>query len=104
MKMKDSLIKNQYLKEIQLWESYSGEYDVSDALFRNEYQFFYKLLFLTRKRERFLRSISKNIYLKKGFEIKVNYFKCFIDNINHLFFNFCEFDFYIFYNPEISIV
>jgi cell division FtsZ-interacting protein ZapD len=47
---------------------------------------------------------SKNIYLQSDDDIlKLNYLKCFIDEIDHLFFNFHHFDLiFIFQKIKIS--
>jgi hypothetical protein len=86
--MKESLIKNKVLKEICV-----GSIDQVHYL-KNEFHLVYKLLKLTQKK--FLSvevDYSDNIYLLSGdINLKLNYLKCFIDEIDHLFFIFHHFD------------
>jgi hypothetical protein len=82
--MKESLIKNKILKEICL------DQDKPNIL-NNEFHLVYKLLKLTKNQ--FNLNFSNNIYLKSDdIILKLNYLKCFIDEIDHLFFNFHHFD------------
>jgi hypothetical protein len=86
--MKESLLKNKTLKGISI--SY---FDKTNIL-NNEFDLVYKLLKLT-KNELDL-SFSDNIYfLSDDINLKLNFFKCFIDKIHHLFFNFHHFDVFI---------
>jgi hypothetical protein len=81
--MKESLIKNKFLKEIFL-------NDQRNKL-NNEFQLVYKLLKLTKNQLNL--DFSNNIYLQSNdIILKLNYLKCFIDEIDHLFFNFHHFD------------
>jgi hypothetical protein len=87
-KMKESLIKNKILKEICL------DFDFIDQKFNfdNDFHLVYKLLNFTKNG--FDLNFSNNIYLlSDNIILKLNYLKCFIDVIDHLFFNFNHFDF-----------
>jgi hypothetical protein len=89
--MKESLIKNNFLKEICL--DSNNFFDRINKL-NNEYHLIYKLLKFTKNRLDL--NFSNNIYfLSKDIILKLNFFKCFIDEIDHLFFNFHHFDFII---------
>jgi hypothetical protein len=89
--MKESLIKNNFLKEICL--DSNNFIDRINKL-NNEYHLIYKLLKFTKNRLDL--NFSNNIYfLSKDIILKLNFFKCFIDEIDHLFFNFHYFDFII---------
>jgi hypothetical protein len=80
------LIKNKFLKEIFLDKSI----DQTNEL-KNEFHLIYKLLKLTKNGLNL--KFSKNIYLKSDdIVLKLNFLKCFIDEIDHLFFNFHHFD------------
>jgi hypothetical protein len=82
--MKESLIKNKFLKEIWIYEDYS--LDKTNKL-NNEFHLVYKLLKLTKNKLNL--KYSENIYFKtKDLILKLNFLKCFIDEIDHLFFNF----------------
>jgi hypothetical protein len=84
--LKESLIKNKILNEICI--------DIIDEInkLNNEFHLVYKLLKLT-KNELDLKH-SKNIYFQSDdIVLKLNFLKCFIDEIDHLFFNFHHFDF-----------
>jgi hypothetical protein len=81
--MKESLIKNKFLKEIFLNDQRN--------ILNNEFQLVYKLLKLTKNQLNL--DFSNNIYLQSNdIILKLNYLKCFIDEIDHLFFNFHHFD------------
>jgi hypothetical protein len=85
--MKESLIKNNILKEIYL----SKDSIIDNP--NNEFHLVYKLLKFT-KNSLNVNNISNNIYFKSDdFILKLNFLKCFIDEIDHLFFNFHHFDF-----------
>jgi hypothetical protein len=82
--MKESLLKNKVLKEICI----DNDIDSINRL-NNEFHLVYKLLKLTNIECRF----SSNIYLSsENINLKLNYLKCFIDEIDYLFFNFHHFD------------
>jgi hypothetical protein len=86
--MKESLIKNKFLKKIYLHDFI----DKSNKL-EDEFHLVHKLIKL--KGDLDLR-FSNNIYFRShDIILKLNYLKCFIDEINHLFFNFHHFDFTI---------
>jgi hypothetical protein len=87
--MKESLIKNKFLKKIYL-------HDFIDKLnkLEDEFHLVHKLIELTGNDLDL--SFSNNIYFRShDIILKLNYLKCFIDEINHLFFNFHHFDFTI---------
>jgi hypothetical protein len=83
--LKESLIKNKFLKKICI-----NNTDDQTNKINNEFHLVYKLLKLTKNG---LYLNFSNIYLQ-SFDIilKLNYLKCFIDEIDHLFFNFHHFD------------
>jgi hypothetical protein len=84
--MKESLIKNKVLKEMCI----DNFFDHSNSLY-NEFHLVYKLLKLTNIESDW--SFSSMIYLlSDNINLKLNYLKCFIDEIDHLFFNFHYFD------------
>jgi hypothetical protein len=84
--MKESLIKNKILKEICL----DNLIDQTNIL-NNEFHLVYKLLKLTKNQ--FNLNFSNNIYLlSDDIILKLNYLKCFIDEIDYFFFNFHHFD------------
>jgi hypothetical protein len=86
LNMKESLIKNKTLKEFCIDSSLE-----KTNRFNNEFHLVYKLLKLT-KNEFDLR-FSDNIYfLANDVNLKLNFFKCYIDEIDHLYFNFHQFD------------
>jgi hypothetical protein len=88
LNMKESLIKNKFLKKIYLHDFI----DKSNKL-EDEFHLVHKLIKL--KGDLDLR-FSNNIYFRShDIILKLNYLKCFIDEINHLFFNFHHFDFTI---------
>jgi hypothetical protein len=93
LKMKESLIKNKFLKEIYLDYIYIDKPNILN----NQFHLVYKLLKLTKNQ--FNLKFSSNIYFKSDdIILKLNFLKCFIDEIDHLFFNFHHFDFiFIFY-------
>jgi hypothetical protein len=84
--LKESLIKNKFLKEIY----FDQNIDFSNKL-NHEYNLVYKLLKLTDNQLDL--NISKNIYFQSDdIILKLNFLKCLIDEIDHLFFNFHHFD------------
>jgi hypothetical protein len=84
--MKESLIKNKILKEI-----YFSYKDFIIDVPNNEFHLVYKLLKFTKNSLDL--NISNNIYFKSDdFILKLNFLKCFIDEIDHFFFNFHQFD------------
>jgi hypothetical protein len=84
--MKESLIKNKILKEIRL----DNLVDKTNKL-NNEFHLVYKLLKFTKNQLNL--NFSNNIYfLSDDIILKFNFLKCFIDEIDHLFFNFHHFD------------
>jgi hypothetical protein len=90
LNMKESLIKNKYLKEIYLLED-EKIIDETNKL-DHEFHLVHKLIELTNVD----LSFSNNIYFRsQDTNLKLNYLKCFIDKIDHLFFNFHHFDFII---------
>jgi hypothetical protein len=85
LNMKESLIKNKTLKEI------CGSYIDKTNKLDNEFHLIYKLLKLTKNE--FDLSFSDNIYFSSDdINLILNFLKCFIDEIDHLFFNFHHFD------------
>jgi hypothetical protein len=87
LNLKESILKNKTLKKISFdsFYSFKNEY----KLFDNEFLFVYKLIMISED-ELDLR-FSKNIYFSSPF-VRLNYLKCYIDHIDHLFFNFHHFD------------
>jgi hypothetical protein len=100
IKFKESVIKNDRLKELEIFENQF--FKNGDDLLKNENHLFYKMLKLKSGEMGFWKSFSKNIYLSKncGVGIKQNYFKCFIDHLHILFLNFMDFDFIFFFNKK----
>jgi hypothetical protein len=91
--MKESLIKNKFLRRIYIYDFI----DESKKL-DNEFHLVHKLIKLTGDSNLDL-SFSNNIYFRShDTNLKLNYLKCFIDVIDHLFFNFHHFDLIIFIN------
>jgi hypothetical protein len=89
--LKNSLMKNKYLKEIRL----NKLNDRSNKL-NNEFYLVYKLLKLTDN-QLDLNYLNNIYFNSKNIILKLNYLKCFIDEIDHLFFNFHHLDlFFIF--------
>jgi hypothetical protein len=85
--MKESLIKNKFLKEI-----YIGDFVDERNKFENEFHLVYKLLKFTNNEMNL--NFSNNIYFRSNdIILKLNFLRCFIDEIDHLFFNFHKFDF-----------
>jgi hypothetical protein len=95
--MKESLIKNKFLRRIYLLD-FVDEINKLD----NEFHLVHKLIELTGKDLDL--SFSNNIYFQShDIILKLNYLKCFIDHIDHLFFNFHQFDLiFIFQKFKIS--
>jgi hypothetical protein len=88
LNMKESLIKNKILKKICL----DNYIDPINKL-NNEFHLVYKLLLANNELN---LSLSDNIYFRShDIILKLNYLKCFIDEIDHLFFKFHYFDFII---------
>jgi hypothetical protein len=88
LNMKESLMKNKILKEICIVLN-----DQTNIL-NNEFHLVYKLLKFTKNKLNL--NFSNNIYfLSDDINLKLNFLKCFIDEINHSFFNFYHFDFII---------
>jgi hypothetical protein len=86
--MKESLIKNKILKEIYLNYNSFGQ----PNKLNNEFHLVYKLLKFTTNSLNI--KFSNNIYLKSDdIILKLNFLKCFIDEIDHWFLNFHHFDF-----------
>jgi benzoyl-CoA reductase/2-hydroxyglutaryl-CoA dehydratase subunit BcrC/BadD/HgdB len=84
--MKESLLKNKNLKEIDL-----NDFKDQTNKLNNEFKLVYKLLKLTNNQ--FNLDFSNNIYFNSDdIILKLNYLKCFIDEIDYLFFNFHHFD------------
>jgi hypothetical protein len=84
--LKESLIKNKFLKKIFL-----GRFIDETNKLKNEFHLVYKLLKLTKNQLNL--KFSKNIYFNSDdITLKLNFLKCFIDEIDHLFFNFHHFD------------
>jgi hypothetical protein len=84
--MKESLIKNKFLRRIYIYDFI----DESKKL-DNEFHLVHKLIELTGNDLDL--SFSNNIYFQShDIILKLNYLKCFIDQIDHLFFNFHYFD------------
>jgi hypothetical protein len=78
-------MKNKILKEICILI-----YDQTNKL-NIELHLFYKLIKLTKNGLKL--NFSNNIYFKSDdIILKLNYLKCFIDEIDQLFFNFHHFD------------
>jgi hypothetical protein len=94
--MKESLIKNKFLRRIYL--DFIEKINKLD----NEFHLVYKLIELTEKDLNL--SFSNNIYFQSNdVVLKLNYLKCFIDQIDHFFFNFHQFDLiFIFQKFKIS--
>jgi hypothetical protein len=101
--MKESLLKNNSLKEIYLNELEMKNIDINYFMniFQKELELVYKLICLCRK-SRLNLSFIGNIYFSNNNEVdlkndnfilKINYLKCFIDNFDFLFWNFSNFDF-----------
>jgi hypothetical protein len=89
LNMKESLMKNKILKEICI----NVNNDQTNIL-NNEFHLVYKLLKLTKNKLNL--NFSNNIYFKSDdILLKLNFLKCFIDEIDHLFFSFHHFDFII---------
>jgi hypothetical protein len=87
LNMKESLIKNKFLIEI----CFDNSIDQINKL-NNEFHLVYKLLKLTKYKLNL--KFSNNIYFQSDdIILKLNFLKCFIDEIDHLFFNFHYFDF-----------
>jgi hypothetical protein len=85
--LKDSLLKNKNLKKLYLNRFIIEKNDI----LKNELHLVYKLVKLTQNRLDL--GFSNNIYFSSPLiNLKLNYLKCFIDEIDHLFFNFCHFD------------
>jgi hypothetical protein len=85
LNLKESLMKNKFLKEIFIFIN-----DKTNKL-NNDFHLVYKLLKLTK--DGLELNSSNNIYLQSDdIILKLNYLKCFIDEIDHLFFNFYHFD------------
>jgi hypothetical protein len=85
--MKESLIKNKFLRRF-----YLHNLIVNTNKLDNEFHLVHRLMELTGN-DLDLR-FSNNIYFKShDIILKLNYLKCFIDEIDHLFFNFHHFDF-----------
>jgi hypothetical protein len=81
------------LKNIYFKENYNFDIDI----LKNEFHLIYKLIKLQREC-RFCLGFgnSKNLYLSSlNTKLKLNYLKCFFNQIDHLFFNFHHFDIYI---------
>jgi hypothetical protein len=91
--LKESLLKNKNLKYISFnWFNIFDDIDILD----DEFQLVYKLLKLTENDIDL--SFSNNIYISSPFiSLKLNYLKCFFDEIDHIFLNFQFFDIFIFY-------
>jgi hypothetical protein len=85
--MKESLIKNKKLKIIDLKHEKNELTDILD----NEYHLIYKLLKLTQNKLT-LSFSNKNYSSSYDIKLKLNYLKCFIDDIDNLFFKFLHFD------------
>jgi hypothetical protein len=85
--LKESLFKNKFLNEICL------DYFIEIAnKLNNEFHLVYKLLKFTKNKLNL--KLSNNIYFKSDdIILKLNFLKCFIDEIDHFFFNFHHFDF-----------
>jgi hypothetical protein len=94
--MKESLMENKILKEIRIKEIWDVNYINKSKNINIEFHFVYKLLKLTQNDLKL--SFSNNIYLRSNdINLKLNFLKCFIDEFDHLFFNFHHFDlFFIF--------
>jgi hypothetical protein len=93
--LKESLIKNKNLKKIFLDNENIEETDILDE----EYYLVYKLVILTDNYLHF--NFSKNMFFSiTDLNLKLNYLKCYIDEINHLFFNFHHFDIYLFFHKK----
>jgi hypothetical protein len=90
--MKESLIKNKKLKIIDLKHEKNELTDILD----NEYHLIYKLLKLTQNKLT-LSFSNKNYSSSYDIKLKLNYLKCFIDDIDLLFFNFHNFDINFFF-------
>jgi hypothetical protein len=95
--MKESLMKIKILKGICI----NVNNDQTNIL-NNEFHLVYKLLKLTKNKLNL--NFSNNIYFKSDdILLKLNFLKCFIDEIDHLFFNFHNFDLiFIFQKIKIS--
>jgi hypothetical protein len=86
--MKESLIKNKFLKEIRF--NFNYFFDQTNEL-NNEFHLVYKLLKFTKNKMKL--NFSNNIYIQSDdIILKLNFLKCFIDEIDYLFFNFHHFD------------
>jgi hypothetical protein len=91
--MKESLIKNKNLKKIGLKRFDHGDFfdGIDPDILNNEFDLVYKLLNLT-KFDLDL-SFSNNIYINStDINLKLNYLKCHLNEIDHLFFHFFHFD------------
>jgi hypothetical protein len=96
LNLKESLLKNKFLKKLHLHENY--EFDKTNIL-NNEFHLVYKLIKLSENDKILDLDFSNNIYfLSKDIHLKLNYLKCFIDEIDHLFFNFHHFDIIFLFN------
>jgi hypothetical protein len=84
--LKEAILKKNYLK-IYLKENSI----LNTEVLKNEFHLIYKLVKFS-KNDLVLKN-SKNIYLSsKNIYLKLNYLKCFIDDIDNLFFKFLHFD------------
>jgi hypothetical protein len=93
--MKESLIKNKILKKICL----DNSIEITNKL-NNEFHLVYKLLKLTKNKLNLF--FSNNIYFKSDdIILKLNFLKCFIDEIGLLFYNFHYFDLIIIFLLKI---
>jgi hypothetical protein len=83
LNLKKSLLKNKRLKLFALSNDNIEKTEILDG----EYNLVYKLLKLTNNYLHF--NFSKNIYFSSPYmKLRLNYLKCYIDEINYLFINF----------------
>jgi hypothetical protein len=95
LKMKESILKNKNLKVMGLNIFKDDSIDIlkddSIDILNNEYDLVYKLLNLTQFDLDL--SFSNNIYFSStNLNLKLNYLKCHLNEIDYLFFNFFQFD------------
>jgi hypothetical protein len=94
LNLKESIFKNNTLQEIDYDDQFDN-FEKTDIL-NNELDLIYKLLILSSFSINF--DFSDNIYLfSPDNKLKLNYLVCYIDKIQHLFFNFHHFDIIISY-------
>jgi hypothetical protein len=86
--LKDSLLKNNYLKNISL-KNYH-DFEKTDIL-NNEFHLVYKLIQVTQNNLSFWFT-GNNYFSNPNINLRLNFLKSFIDEINYLFYNFHIYD------------